>query len=309
MAVHERRAPDGRPGRRREQRGELEEIHARYVCEAGLTQAYYQLQRGESGDVGTDAEPVEWGAARFWVEQDNLPAGIVRLRATGLDDRSGASMELVLRAVPSTIWRYGAFGREFLHMDSNARVDSFNSTLGTYASQAVHGSGSNMYALANGDVGSNGDVGLDQNAKVWGDGTPGPGHTTSVLGNAVLTGSTTAAPLPMEMPTIVVPTYASSGNLTVNSNTTIATGNRAYGNMTREQQQDAHDQRPGEPRDPEPDAAVGLEDRRQPDERPGHVLRARRTSSSTRTRRSTPATTARRTSRSTCSATTSSTRS
>jgi len=218
-------------GSAREQRSEMEETHARYVCQAGLSQAYYQLQRGEPGTVGTVAEPVAWGRAEYWVDQQVLVPGILSLRASGRDDRAAASMELVVREVPNTMWRYGAFGREFMHMDSNSRVDSYDSTLGTYASQALNGSGSSAYALTNGDVGSNGDVHLDQNATVYGDAVAGPSHTTTVLGNAVVFGSTSPTSAPMDMPAISVPTYTSLGNLTVASDSSLGTGNSAYGSV------------------------------------------------------------------------------
>lgn len=215
----------------REQRAEVEASRARYVCQAGLTQAMYQMSRGQPGAVGSSDAPVEWGASRLWVTSADVGTDLVQLRATGLEDRAGASMELVVRRVPNTIWRYGAFGREFLHMDSNARVDSYDSSLGTYASQNTNGSGSSQHARSNGHVASNGAVGLDQNAKVWGNATAGPNHATTVLGNAIVTGSTTPAVAQMDLPAIVVPTYQSFGSLTVNANTTIPSSNRAYGTL------------------------------------------------------------------------------
>jgi hypothetical protein len=191
----------------------------------------YQMNRGEPGDVGSSEEPEQWGTSRFWVTETALGGDLFQVRATGLEDRAGASMELVLREVPNTIWRYGAFGREFLHMDSNARVDSYDSTLGSYISQAVNGSGSSAWARTNGDIGSNGDILLEQNAKVWGDSIAGPDHTTTVLGNAIVTGSTAAGTAQIDFPAIEVPTYTNYGSVTLNSNVTFATGNRTYGTL------------------------------------------------------------------------------
>lgn len=206
-------------------------IQADYVCQAGLTQAMYQLQQGGAGTVGSAQAPLSWGGGTFYVEAVDLGNNLTQLQATGLGDRSGARQQLIVRAVPNTIWRFGAFGKEFLHMDSNARVDSYNSSLGTYASQATSGSGSTQHALTNGDVGSNGDVGMDQNSKVWGDAIAGMNHTTTVLGNAFVTGSTTPATADVEFPTITVPTYTSYGNVTFSSNTTIASSDRTYGTL------------------------------------------------------------------------------
>ena len=137
-----------------------------------------------------------------------------------------------MRAVPNTIWRFGLFGKDDFHMDSNARVDSYDSTAGNYAAQATNGSGGDIYARANGHVGTNRDLSLDANASVHGNATPGPSHTATITGNAVVSGSTAPAATQVEMPALTVPTYTNYGNLTVNPSTTIAAGNAAYGLVT-----------------------------------------------------------------------------
>ncbi len=216
----------------KEQRGERQEIHASYVCQAGLSQAMYQLQRGMPGGVGSMTNPSVWGTSRFWVDAQPVTADITRLRATGRDDQSGASEELVVRAVPNTIWRFGLFGKEGMHLDSNARVDSYDSTAGTYAAQATNGPASDHYARANGHVGSNTDLSLDANAYVHGNATPGPNHTATITGNAVVTGSTAPAAAQVEMPAVNAPTYTNFGSLLVNNQPPFPSGNSAYTNVT-----------------------------------------------------------------------------
>jgi len=214
------------------QRRDRENTHALYVAGAGLSKAVFSLQSGHSGALGAADAPVTLDQSRYYVRQEDLTSDILRLTATGIDDRAVARQELVLRRVPTTVWRYGAFGREFLHMRSNARVDSYDSELGTYTAQAVNGSGSMQHGRSNGDVGSNGDIGLDQNAKVWGRAMPGPHHINTILGNAFVTGSTSPAPELIEMPTVSVPTYPNQGALTVSNATTIPAGDRTYTNLT-----------------------------------------------------------------------------
>jgi len=214
------------------QRQDREIAHARYVAQAGLSTAMFNLQTGHSGALGNAQAPVVWDRSHYYVTQQNVTADVIRLTATGLDERAGARQELVVRQVPSTVWRFGAFGLENLHMDSNARVDSYSSDAGTYTAQNINGLGTNKHANSNGDVGSNGDIGVDQNGKVWGDAAPGPAHTATVLGNAFVTGTTSPASTPMVPPTVTVPSYASLGALTVTSTTTIPSGNRTYTNLT-----------------------------------------------------------------------------
>ena len=219
-------------GDTKEQRGEKEELRSSYVCQAGLSQAMYQLQRGQPGAVGSAQNPVAWGGSQCWVTPFNITASIIRLRANGIENGIGAGQELVVRAIPNTIWMYGAFGREHLHMDANAHVDSYDSTLGTYASQAVNGGGNDVHARSNGDSGSNGDITMDVNGTIWGDAIAGPGHSTTILGNADVSGSTTPATQLVNLPVINVPAYPSSGDYIVNSNTAdLASGNYNFTNL------------------------------------------------------------------------------
>ena len=215
---------------RLEQGAELRQSQANYVCQAGLSQAMYQMQRGQSGTIGSSNQAIAWGGGRFWVSATDLGNNLTRLHASGVENGAGVSQELVVRAVPSTMWRFAMFGKESMHMDSNARADSYDSSLGTYASQVV-GAGADAHGHTNGDIGSNGDVTLDSNAKVWGDATPGPSHSVVLHDNAVVTGSTVPNPDLVEFPSINVPIYSNYGNLTVNLNSTIPASNRTYGTL------------------------------------------------------------------------------
>jgi hypothetical protein len=214
------------------QRRDREHTHAHYVAQAGLAKALFKLRQNQSAALGTPGAPLALDRSRFYVTQENLTSQIVRLTSTGMDDRAAARQELVVRRLPATIWRFGAFGTEFVHMSSNARLDSYDSSLGSYASQATNGTGTSQHANAAGQIGSNGDITLDQNATVWGNAVPGPQHQDMILGNATVSGTTSAAADPIELPTLSVPGYTSFGNLAVQSATTIPSGDRTYGNLS-----------------------------------------------------------------------------
>ncbi|MFN9786142.1 MAG: hypothetical protein ACK57N_06145 [Planctomycetia bacterium] len=219
--------------------GSKSKLGASYACQAALSLSMQNLQRGTPPEqsLGTEAAPVSLAGWPCWLQAADLDGGdiedgMVRLTATARANRAGARQELVLRAVPTTIWRFGAFGKEFLHLDSNARVDSYDSRDGSYASQVdAATTGSNAHARQNGDVGSNGDISLDQNAKVWGDAMAGVNGGTSVLGNAVLSGAQGNNTTDVELPPISVPTLPSYGNWTVNTNSVIPASGRSYGTL------------------------------------------------------------------------------
>jgi len=203
----------------REQQSSKEKMRARYVCEAALSDAVFAMATGGSGDLGNEEDPVAYGSGSYWVQATPAAADLTQLVATGREDRSGARLELTVQRTTSNLFEWGAFGDEGLLMDSNARVDSYVASLGSYVSQQVNGTGSSAYAKKNGDVGSNKNVVLKQNSKVYGDALPGPAGSTSVLGNAQVSGATAPLPELMEMPEIKVPIIASSGSLAVPSAT------------------------------------------------------------------------------------------
>lgn len=223
---------------RGEQQQALDRISALYAAEAALSEAYAahmaDPDSATSGALGSAGAPLAFGKAEYWVERTSPGGGLVSLLAVARDGDDAAAVELVLRRKIEAFHVFGAFGDELLTMSSNARIDSYDSRLGSYASQAVNGSGSDLHALTNGDTGSNADVQLSQNAKVWGDVTPGETGTATILGNAVVTGSTAPATEHFDLPPLDIPSFGSSGAYSVanNATATIASGDAEYSNFT-----------------------------------------------------------------------------
>lgn len=209
----------------REQRTSKEQMSARYVCEAALSEAVFELSKGNSGALGTQQQPVDFDGASYWVQAVDLGSQRTQLVATGEVDRAGERIEMTVREVNDNLYVWGAFGDLNMTMASNARVDSYDSTLGTYASQAVNSDGSSTYAKANGDVGSNNDVDLSMNIEVWGDALPGPNGATNIAGsNVKLSGSTAPMATAVPFPAIEVPSIASAGDKTVTNGSPLVIG-------------------------------------------------------------------------------------
>src|SRR5690349_23098266 len=55
-----------------EQRADRQSAHARYVAQAGLSTAMFNLQRGQSGALGSAQSPVTWDKSRYYVTQQNV---------------------------------------------------------------------------------------------------------------------------------------------------------------------------------------------------------------------------------------------
>lgn len=210
-----------------ENQGSRESLSALYMCEAGLSAAVRDLAQGGTGDLGTAQNPIDSGDQSYWVQGTPLGDGRTSLRSIGRDDKAEMGVEVVVQPDPDSFFRWAAFGEELLHMDSNARTDSYDSSIdpgvNSYTLQAINGSGSNQYANSNGDVGSNGNITMDSNIGVYGDASPGvTGTVTGDLDN--ITGSTTPLSYGLELPDVIVPSITSSGDYTVAVNDTLASG-------------------------------------------------------------------------------------
>ncbi|MEQ1892719.1 MAG: hypothetical protein ABL998_09275 [Planctomycetota bacterium] len=214
-------------GSQNESNGSRESLAALYASEAGVALAIDELREGGDGTI----ESQSIGDQAFWVTASDIGSGRTSLMAYGRDDGSEVGIEVVVQQTPQGFFRWAAFGEENLHMDSNARTDSYDSNLGDYASQAVNGSGSNQYANTDGDVGSNGDISMDSNIGVYGDASPGPGE--SVTGDlANITGTTTPMATPITLPEIVVPSIGLTAATKSFNTESLPSGNYNYGSMT-----------------------------------------------------------------------------
>lgn len=189
-----------------ENRAVRDETNAYYVAQAGLAQAVQDLRAGGNGAVGSQQTRQDFGGASFWVDSVNLGGGFRSLVATGVDQRAGARIELVMQQTNMPFFRYGAFGDVGLTLHSNASIDSYDSTLGSYESQ-VPGT--------EGDTGSNGNITLRQNSTISGSAQPGPDGTVTILGNAVVSGTTFPAQTVFDMPAIDFPAEPGDTDYTV----------------------------------------------------------------------------------------------
>ncbi len=197
-----------------EGRSSREDLSALYACEAGLSAAVQDLARGGTGNLGSQQEPLAYGPNSYWVEATEIGDGRTSFIAVGRDDRSEMGVQLVVQKKGESFFRWAAFGDEMLHMDSNARTDSYDSQDGSYESQAVNGSGGSEHANEGGDIGSNADITMDSNSQVWGDAHPGPSGTLDDNSSGDVSGAVVPLPDAIDLPGIVVPMIPSLGSYT-----------------------------------------------------------------------------------------------
>lgn len=211
-----------------EQEQGRDDLQVLYVAEAGVSQAYLEVEEGRlvpgpepAPALGSADLPLELGHVRYWVDAQDLGTRVYALRGSALERQARECIELVVREIPDGFFRYAVFGDEGVTFDPSSFVDSYDSALGVYDDQYDN---STNHATEFGNVGSNVDIQLRTNTQIWGSANPGPEHEVEYLGpNASVSGSTDPALEPVPLPPVAVPVVASSGSAIV-KNTTLYLG-------------------------------------------------------------------------------------
>ena len=173
------------------------------MADSGIDRALFELQLNmDFGADGIGNASGTLGAGTFVTTITPAFAGNGQYTL-----RSTATVGVMQRTVEAVVDRKPAamkfFGREAVRM-SSGWLDSYDSSVGTYASQLL-----GDYA-GNADVGSNGDITLFGSAQVYGNATPGP--TGSVSNPSKVTGSTAPAVAPVVLdPYFYAPPLPSMG--------------------------------------------------------------------------------------------------
>jgi Tfp pilus assembly protein PilX len=219
----------------REVNGQVDDRRAFCLAEAGLAEAMTALRAGASGNVGNQGTPAYLSGGVFWVEATQLNATNTRLVSTALAGSGRAALEVVIeKANQAPLFQTVINSDDILTLNANVVVDSFDSELGSYASQAINNAQGYSYAKPNGDVSSNQDIILNAGATVFGDATPGPGETVSFATGSYVSGSTAAAQNPFVFPPIQIPSAPSTGPYTVapGASVTLGSGTHSFDNFT-----------------------------------------------------------------------------
>ena len=207
---------------------------AELIAEAGLAESLMALRAGASGAVATFDEPAQLGEGILWVECEDLGDDRLRLVAHAASGSGRLSKALVVHredAGLGQLFRATLNSKDTLTMNEGVVVDSYDSSLGDYASQATNTTNGHIHAGANGDVLSNVGITMSTNSTVLGDATPGPGYSVLMAPSSYVDGSTTPASAPFEFPPIVVPSYGSSGPLSVTTTYDLPAGDWEFDDL------------------------------------------------------------------------------
>jgi hypothetical protein len=218
-----------------EVQGREDDQRAFYLAEAGLSEAMVSLREGSSGAIASQDEPAYLAGGVLWVTAEDLGDGRSRLIANGMAGSGRAALEVVVEdQSQEPLFRAVLNSDDVMTLASGVKIDSFDSELGSYASQVANSYAGTPYAKDNGDVLSNSDILLNAGAMVFGDAKPGPGHSVSLATGTHVSGSIAPSPEPFLFTPIPVPPIAgaSAYNLPPSSSATIPPGTWGFGNFT-----------------------------------------------------------------------------
>jgi Tfp pilus assembly protein PilX len=221
----------------REVESKFDDRRAFYLAEAGAAEAMVALRGGASGAIASPDVPAFLAGGVLWVEATPLGGDQVQLVATAMAGAGRAAVSVVVAdESQDPLFRSVLNSREQLTMNSGVIVDSFDSEVGTYASQAtnVNAPYGFTYAKDGGDVSSNMDIVMNAGAKIEGDATPGPGHAVSYSTNNLVSGSDKPSPTPFTFPPIAPPPTVSAGPYSVpaSGSKTLASGIYGFDDLT-----------------------------------------------------------------------------
>ena len=177
-------------------------IQALEIAEKGVAQAMYELTRktdlDQTSGIGNVAGAFAGGL--FQCAATTRPDNRFLLRSRGTF--KGVVREIaVLVAGSSGSWAaQGIAARGNLEVTGQFNVDSYDSSAGTYASQAVNESSGDTYANSDAKLSSNASIDAGPNAVVRGDLRPGPDGVLTIHRRTFISGSTDALDEPFPLP-------------------------------------------------------------------------------------------------------------
>lgn len=190
----------------------------------GIAVALFELRAND--DIGADgignaSGTIGGGTYAATITPAFAGPGRYTLQSFGDYGPASDGIEFVVSTV-STL-DYGLFGRDGITMSGSFSVDSYDSSIGSYASQfGVDHAGDQGHVASNGDIDAGGGI-------VYGNATPGPGF--DVLNPSNVTGSTAPATSPnVPDPYVYAPPIAASGDWSGSG--TITAGTYRYGMLT-----------------------------------------------------------------------------
>ena len=170
------------------------DVVALEICEMGIVQASLEiraLQDSGADGIGFASGSYSGGAYTVTAVQRVDYPDRWTLSARGAYRNSVKRVEVGLRRREHSDWAEGLFAKDGLTIHGTAQTDGYDSSLGTWQSQAVNADAGGPYALGKGHIGSNTTLRLTgTSGTIRGNAIPGPLHEVVTSGTPTIWGDT-----------------------------------------------------------------------------------------------------------------------
>jgi hypothetical protein len=211
-------------------------VQAREIAEVGLARALYELERDQDldsvqgiGNVGGD-----FAGGRFDTTTTSIGNNYYRIRGLGQFHGVRREVELIAAGPQSLYGEHAIAAKGSMTIGGVFSIDSYDSSLGSYASQATHSDAHGTFANENARVASNNDMDAGPNAVIRGDALLGPSANLTVHQNTYFTGSQVELPQPMTLPDPPLQGFVNAFNNNDNGAWTSTKGTPNYNPSTKE---------------------------------------------------------------------------
>jgi hypothetical protein len=211
-------------------------LFALEAAETGLIRAEQELPTQSDPDhdgIGTVSGTYAGSRYVVTATQDPKVTDRYTLLAQVWHGQNTRRIQTCVRLVPGSAWQFGIFARDLMSFSSSgAGTDAYDSRLGSYKSQAVNHDSGGWYAQSGGSIASNNKIDLSSSVMIRGNANPGPTGTISMSSGAVVTGTTTQLPQPMDVPAPPYADFLTASTVNDNGNW-IAKGKVNYDPVTK----------------------------------------------------------------------------
>lgn len=203
-------------------------IRALEICEMGAVRSTLEITALEDSSddgigntegmfAGGDFESAAFQSVQFPDRWKITTKGAYRL--------STKRIEIGIRRRRASDWVEGLFAKDGVTVNGDIRTDSYDSRLGTYASQATSNDGGGNFAAPRGHVGSNTNIRITgSSAHIRGNAIPGPLSEVETAGSPTITGDTLARRDHITLPPPDAADFAAALASNDNANITVSGG-------------------------------------------------------------------------------------
>lgn len=210
-----------------------------HLAEAAVDRAMNNLHYGTTANIAST--PLSPGT--YWAEVTQIGSLRHQVVAHGLSSGEQRNIEATIALTPESVFQYALFGNQQVNVSGNATTDSYDSRLGSYASQTpTHDGDVGTNSTSAGGVSVGGSIFVDGQVVV-GPNVSNPSSLVTGYDPAFITGGTSpptdtqdvvSVSATFPLPPVVVPPELSCNDFTVQGSTTqvLSPGTYCYRNLT-----------------------------------------------------------------------------